>query len=257
MRYFYPILIGLVTLLNVNYAMAQWKKVNDVDYIWGPFKIYNVSLFTESGNYTDKLRPIMLSFKYEKPVDGRDFAISLVRSWSNLGINLQQQDQVIDRLRKILPNIKAGDILYYIALEDKGYFMLNDMIIDQMFERDFNDAIVSIWLDAKVEIGRKLVVNKSSQTEREHQVIRDEPPQNEVSFSAGVGEVNPDEALSLSNTTDQAVEKNENLANASESVQILENKENKENKETLPQNELEIEIHLPSDPVSIEPKPLV
>lgn len=138
-------------------AMATWKKINDVDYIWGPFKIYNISLFTETGDYTNDTRPLMLTLKYAKPVEGRDFAISLARSWSNLGITLQNQDDVVDRLRKILPNIRKDDLLSYIALENKGYFVLNNMVIPEEFNKEFSDAVVSVWLDPRVEIGRKLI----------------------------------------------------------------------------------------------------
>ena len=35
----------LFTLLSGN-ALSDWKKINDLDYTWGPFKIYNISLFT-------------------------------------------------------------------------------------------------------------------------------------------------------------------------------------------------------------------
>lgn len=274
MRYFYSILFGLFAFIHSNETVAQWKKVNDVDYIWGPFKIYNISLFTEDGEYREHTRPILLSFNYEKPVDGRDFAISLVRSWKKLGINLPEEDKVIDRLRKILPNIKVGDKLHYIALDDKGYFMLNDTIIDQIFERDFNDAIVSIWLDSRVEIGRKLV-NKSVQTEKAHQVIGDEPPQNESTFSAGVAESAPDEMLGMpvkeesqkdslptEKVLEQAVEKQENLESPNQEDPVKEEpkqEKEQENKEHLPldDQDIEIEIHLPSDPVPITPNPFV
>ncbi|WP_301099100.1 pyruvate formate lyase-activating protein [Otariodibacter sp.] len=153
----YSKIIPIVTLLISSFASAQWKKINDVDYEWGPFKIYNIALFSETGKYTLTTRPLMLTLKYMKPVDGRDFAISLARSWSNLGITLPEQDKVVDRLRKIMPDIKVGDSLSYIALSDKGYFVLNDLIIDEEFNQDFNNAVVSVWLDPRVEIGKKLL----------------------------------------------------------------------------------------------------
>lgn len=141
---------------------AQWQKINDVDYVWGPFKIYTLSLYSESGQYQTGQRPLMLSLTYAKPVDGRDFAISLARSWSNLGITLPDQDNVVDRLRKIMPNIRSNDVLSYIALEDKGYFILNDTIIPEEFNQDFNNAVVAVWLDPRVEIGRKLLNQESA-----------------------------------------------------------------------------------------------
>lgn len=138
-------------------ATAKWVKIQDADYIWGPFKIYNVALFTETGESAPNERPLMLQFKYAKPVDGRDFAISLARSWSNLGINLPNQEEAIDRLRKILPDIKVGDQLSYIALPDKGYFLLNDYVVPAEFNGDFNHAVVAVWLDPRVDIGKKLL----------------------------------------------------------------------------------------------------
>lgn len=146
----------LITFVTHNVS-AHWTKINDIDYVWGPFTIYNFSLFSETGEYREGTRPLMLSLKYRKPVDGRDFAISLARSWSNLGITLPQQDSVVDRLRKIMPNIKKGDLLSYIALQDKGYFILNDTIIDEEFNQDFNNAVVAVWLDPRVEIGKALL----------------------------------------------------------------------------------------------------
>lgn len=149
-------------------ATANWQKINDVDYVWGPFTIYNLSLFSETGDYFDGVRPVMLTLKYSKPVDGRDFAISLARSWSNLGITLPEQDKVVDRLRKVMPNIKKGDALSYIALEDKGYFVLNDTIIDAEFNQDFNNAVVAVWLDPRVEIGKALL----SKTQKKQEMVK-------------------------------------------------------------------------------------
>lgn len=157
------IFLSLFSSLFISSVQANWQKINDVDYVWGPFKIYNISLFSETGSYVEDTRPLMLTLKYAKPVDGRDFAISLARSWSNLGITLKDQDDVVDRLRKILPNIKTDDVLSYIALEDKGYFVLNDMVIPEEFNREFNDAVVAVWLDPRVEIGRKLIEKKEQQ----------------------------------------------------------------------------------------------
>ncbi|QLB21656.1 hypothetical protein A6B43_06020 [Vespertiliibacter pulmonis] len=158
MRYFNLFFISIVLFpLAVS---ANWKKINDIDYVWGPFTIYNLSLFSETGEYQKETRPVMLTLKYMKPVDGRDFAISLARSWSKLGITLPNQDEVVDRLRKIMPNIKKGDLLSYIALEDKGYFILNDTVIDEEFNRDFNNAVVAVWLDPRVEIGKALLAKQ-------------------------------------------------------------------------------------------------
>ncbi|WP_314879116.1 hypothetical protein [Haemophilus parahaemolyticus] len=157
----------LFTLLSGN-ALSDWKKINDLDYTWGPFKIYNISLFTETGEYHPNIRPLMVSLKYDKPVDGRDFAISIARSWAHLEIKFPNQEAIIDRLRRTLPDLKPGDILYYVALTDRGYFIVNNQVIADEFDKATNDAILAIWLDPKVELSRKLIVKKTNGSQNIH-----------------------------------------------------------------------------------------
>ena len=157
----------LFTLLSGN-ALSDWKKINDLDYTWGPFKIYNISLFTETGEYQPNIRPLMLSLKYDKPVDGRDFAISIARSWARLEIKLSNQEVIIDRLRKTLPDLKPGDMLYYVALADRGYFIVNNQVITGEFDKATNDAILAIWLDPKVDLSHKLIVKKTNGSQNIH-----------------------------------------------------------------------------------------
>ncbi|MDD6910640.1 hypothetical protein [Actinobacillus minor] len=156
----YKVLFTLLFSVFSHTTFANWEKINDLDYTWGPFKIYNITLFTENGEYQPQTRPLMLSLKYDKPVDGRDFAISIARSWASLDIKVPEQNKVIERLRRLLPDLKSGDLLSYIALEDKGYFVVNDQIIPEEFDKTVNDAIVAVWLDPRVDLSKKITVKK-------------------------------------------------------------------------------------------------
>lgn len=153
----FKLLLSLLFATFSQVSTANWLKVNDADYTWGPFKIYNIALFTESGGYKDTDRPLMLTLKYEKPVDGRDFAISIARSLKGLNVNLPNQNDVIDRLKKSLPDLKPTDSLSYIALENSGYFVLNDTVQPEIFDKAFSDALVSIWLHPDSDISHKLL----------------------------------------------------------------------------------------------------
>lgn len=180
----------LFTLLSGN-ALSDWKKINDLDYTWGPFKIYNISLFTETGEYQPNIRPLMLSLKYDKPVDGRDFAISIARSWARLDINLPNQNAVIDRLRKLLPDLKEGDTLNYIALDNRGYFVVNDQVISEEFDKATNDAILAIWLDPKVELSHKLITKKTAGTQNIHIAEYDPEDSDEINVVSPLTEEKP------------------------------------------------------------------
>ncbi|QIM67078.1 dihydroorotate dehydrogenase [Mannheimia granulomatis] len=155
----YKVVFSMLLSLFVGTANANWTKINEVDYTWGPFNIYNITLFTEKGIYTEGTRPLMLTLQYKKPWEGRDFAVSLARTWNNLGIKLPEKevDEVITHLRKTFPDIKPEDNLHYIALEDRGYFILNDKVVSDIFNKEFSDAIVAIWLDPKMDISRQLL----------------------------------------------------------------------------------------------------
>lgn len=198
----------LFTLFSSN-AFSDWKKINDLDYTWGPFKIYNISLFTETGEYQPNIRPLMLSLKYDKPVDGRDFAISIARSWARLDINLPDQNAVIDRLRKLLPDLKPGDTLNYIALEDKGYFIVNNQVISEEFNKTTNDAILAIWLDPKVELSHKLVAKKAAGTQNVHIAEYDPDGLDEINVASPLTEekaTSDKELLDNTASTAQAVD---------------------------------------------------
>ena len=199
----------LFTLLSGN-ALSDWKKINDLDYTWGPFKIYNISLFTETGEYQPNIRPLMLSLKYDKPVDGRDFAISIARSWARLEIKLSNQEAIIDRLRKTLPDLKPGDMLYYVALADRGYFIVNNQVITGEFDKATNDAILAIWLDPKVDLSHKLIVKKTNGSQNIHIAEYDPEDSDEINVvSPLLEEKNSKPSPELSDktaTTEQAVD---------------------------------------------------
>lgn len=221
MRYLSLLLTAIFIYFPLPIA-AQWAKISDADYVWGPFKIYNIALFSENGGYSEGMRPLMLTLKYAKPVEGRDFAISLARSWSNLGMTLPDQEVVVERLRKIMPNIRTDDELSYIALEDKGYFILNNQVIPAEFNQDFSNAVVAVWLDPRVEIGRKLLKG-----------FRQEPI--EVAKPTGNENINAEKEI---NENSMAVDVEENIEKLSEPANML------EKKNTNP----EIEIYPPFDP---------
>lgn len=250
MRYLLLLFISLFCFSTT--ATAQWKKINEIDYVWGPFTIYHFSLFSETGEYWEGTRPVMLSLNYKKPVDGRDFAISLARSWSNLGITLANQDDVVDRLRKIMPNIKKGDVLSYIALEDKGYFILNDRIIDEEFNQEFNNAVVAVWLDPRVEIGRALLSKQQKMREMPKSSVvlsQEKQPQDlpEQAVSSAQHSANDETKIVLSEA-----EKPENQENKTKTA-TADQENNTSNQGKTQENTQESELEKKAEPINSDP----
>ena len=139
---------SLLLLLCAATANADWKQVGKAEYNWGPFHIYTVSLFTESGNYSSEQRPLMLRIKFAKPVEGKNFAISLFKEMALDKMPADQAESLRKRLIKNFPDFKPDDVLNYIALDDEGYFVLNDTILTERFDPTFNREFIAIWLDS-------------------------------------------------------------------------------------------------------------
>lgn len=163
----YKTVFPMLFFLFLGTANANWIKISDVDYTWGAFNIYHISLFTETGKYVEGTRPLMLTLQYKKPWAGRDFAVSLARTWNKLNIKLPENEvnEVINRLRKTFPDIKPEDTLHYIALEDRGYFILNNKVVSETFSKEFSDAIAAVWLDLRMDISRQLLKSSDNSDE--------------------------------------------------------------------------------------------
>ena len=125
---------------------AHWVNVGTADYNWGPFLVYSIDLATEDGAYQENQLPIMLSFKYEKPVEGKNFAISLIKEMEFLKADKAKTDLWLKDMQAIFPDFSPNAILRYIALPNKGYFILNDSVLDHEFEPEFSQMLINIWL---------------------------------------------------------------------------------------------------------------
>ncbi|MDG6896147.1 chalcone isomerase family protein [Volucribacter amazonae] len=132
---------GLPSLL-----FAQWKMVGKADYTWGPFHVYTIALYTETGEYQAGIRPLMLTIKFNKPVEGKSFAITLMKEMNSLNIEGFDKHKVLEDLQAIFPDLQPNDQLSYIAMENEGYFVLNDTVLNHNFDAAFSDAVIAIWL---------------------------------------------------------------------------------------------------------------
>lgn len=146
----------LFILLLSRTAAATWLPVGTVDYTWGPFHIYTITLYSENGEYQPNQRPLMLTLNYAKPVEGKNFAITLHKAISDSSptIDAQTQTQWLAQLEKTLPDFQPKDLLNYIALDENGYFVLNDTVLEPQFDSQFNQAFLDIWLSPQSNFKR-------------------------------------------------------------------------------------------------------
>lgn len=160
-------LVLLILSLFPGVLSAHWFSVGKADYNWGPFHVYTLSLYTETGSYQENQRPLMLAFKYAKSVEGKNFAITLIKEIDKLPSIKADTGKWLEELQKILPDFSPNDTLTYIALKDKGYFVLNDTILGHEFDVEFTNAFVDIWLSSQGNFTqlREQLLNEQKGTE--------------------------------------------------------------------------------------------
>ena len=54
-----------------------------------------------------------------------------------------------EKMQEIFPDFSPNDILNFVALADKGYFVLNDTVLDHEFDQKFTQAFIDVWLSDK------------------------------------------------------------------------------------------------------------
>lgn len=152
------IIISLLLLISGKVAFATWLPVGTVDYTWGPFHIYTITLYSETGQYHphSNQRPLMLTLNYAKPVEGKNFAITIKKELSNIAphVSKEQQEQWAEKLEQTLPDFQPKDLLNYIALDNIGYFVLNDTVLEPQFDAAFSQTFLDIWLSPQSSFKR-------------------------------------------------------------------------------------------------------
>lgn len=166
-------LFAAILLIFSTALSAHWQPVGSAEYTWGPFHVYSVGLFSEDGAYQESQRPLMFSIKYEKPIEGKNFAITLIKEMEAQQLSTDDTTAWLKKMQEIFPDFSPNDILNFVALDNKGYFVANDTVLDHEFDEKFTQAFINIWLSPKssfVKLQPQLLgKEKSSQKAEEFQ----------------------------------------------------------------------------------------
>ena len=142
-------LFAAILLIFSTALSAHWQPVGSAEYTWGPFHVYSVGLFSEDGAYQENQRPLMFSIKYEKPIEGKNFAITLIKEMEAQQLSADDTTAWLKKMQEIFPDFSPNDILNFVALDNKGYFVANDTVLDHEFDEKFTQAFINIWLSPK------------------------------------------------------------------------------------------------------------
>lgn len=120
-------------------AQAQFK-------VWG-FHVYDVS-YEFNDQYPQA--PYRLKLEYKREIAGEKIVQTTEKEIRRLGAAPDKISRWTEALKKIIPDVKSGDLLVG-AVDDKkrSFFCFGDRFLGQIDDPEFADYFFGIWLSEK------------------------------------------------------------------------------------------------------------
>jgi len=130
--------------------LTTLKAVGQGEFTWFGFSIYQASLWTRNGRFTNiqDSMPVALEITYQKDIDGEALTERTIEEWERLGI-YSELERITWRkkLKQIWPDVKPGDnITTLVTSERTTRFYFNDQLLAVLDDPSFGPALLSIWL---------------------------------------------------------------------------------------------------------------
>ncbi len=111
------------------------------------WKIYDISLLTASGSYSEGEQPLALAITYARDIEGKQLVSTTIDEWERQDINWQENWST--RLMEIFPDITEGDqLLLRVDEQYNSNFYFNEQPIGVIEDSAFTDAFLAIWLSS-------------------------------------------------------------------------------------------------------------
>ena len=109
--------------------------------------IYQSQLYSADGKYQPGKRPLQLDIRYQRSIDSSDLVTRTGMEWESQGLAHPQQQQWLQRLRELLPDVNKGDVLTLaVGTDEVGRFYLNGELLGQVDDPAFANSFLDIWL---------------------------------------------------------------------------------------------------------------
>jgi hypothetical protein len=111
------------------------------------WSVYDSSLYTADGAYNSGQRPLRLDIKYLLNIDADDLVARTRQEWKFQNLTHPRQQQWLDRLQALWPDINAGDVLS-LQIDERQHssFFLNGESLGRLEDKDFSRQFLAIWL---------------------------------------------------------------------------------------------------------------
>lgn len=128
-------------------AASELEKVGEARLKVLFWSVYDSRLFAEDGVYRRGKRPLRLEIQYLRDISAEDLVKRTGEEWEEMGVTHERQDEWMDKLLQLWPDVNKNDTLTLELDEDNhATFYRNDERLGTIEDGDFGRNFIDIWL---------------------------------------------------------------------------------------------------------------
>lgn len=128
-------------------AASELEKVGEARLKVMFWSVYDSRLYAEDGVYQQGKRPLKLEIQYLRDIRAADLVKRTGEEWEDLGVTHERQDEWMDKLLALWPDVNKNDILTLeLDADNHATFYRNDERLGTIEDGDFGRNFIDIWL---------------------------------------------------------------------------------------------------------------
>ncbi len=109
--------------------------------------VYDSRLYSIDGTYQQGELPLRLEIQYLRDVYAADLVKHTQSEWQRQGLSPQDEQQWLDALSQLLPDVRKNDVLALVVDEQgRSAFLVNGQPLAQIEDPRFGEHFLGIWL---------------------------------------------------------------------------------------------------------------
>ncbi len=141
------VLIAVVMASHGLQAASELEKVGEARLKVMFWSVYDSRLYAEDGIYQPGKRPLKLEIEYLRDIRAEDLVKRTGKEWDDLGVTQARQDEWMDKLLTLWPDVSKNDVLTLeLDADNHATFYRNDELLGTIEDGDFGQNFIDIWL---------------------------------------------------------------------------------------------------------------
>ncbi len=111
--------------------------------------VYDSRLYAVDGRYQPGELPLRLEIEYLRDIPAAQLVSRTAEEWQSIGLQHPQQQDWLQQLESLWPDIARNDVLVLEVNEGSSRFYHNGRALGAVDDADFGEHFLAIWLSPK------------------------------------------------------------------------------------------------------------